>query len=227
MSREKELQYIPTSEVDYRGRGQEKIYQTDESLRESIRAEGILTSLLVRKTDEGFEVVDGNRRLKAAIGIGVEELPCIVIECEEKKAEALHISMNRLNTDAEIEEVLGVFQELLDEELEEEEIAELFGEETVEGLKDYITIEELKKDTGFSLEEFGDDFIPENYIEHPPYLVNINFQSKDDKWAFQKYLRMYPGETGHERAKAMMKDMGVYEMSISENEQQVNLHKWT
>lgn len=47
-------------------------------LRDSVRKDGILNSLLVRQADGGYEVVDGNHRYTIAKQSGIEELPCIV-----------------------------------------------------------------------------------------------------------------------------------------------------
>jgi len=55
-----------------------------QSLRESIRDKGILRALLVKKIprrgdDHVYSIVDGERRFRAARGIGLEEVPCIEI----------------------------------------------------------------------------------------------------------------------------------------------------
>jgi ParB family chromosome partitioning protein len=49
-----------------------------ESLAQSIREQGIIQPLVVRRIDDGYELVAGERRLRACRMAGLERLPCIV-----------------------------------------------------------------------------------------------------------------------------------------------------
>jgi len=49
-----------------------------EELAESIRGQGILQPLMVRKTDSGFELIAGERRLRAARRAGLSQVPVVV-----------------------------------------------------------------------------------------------------------------------------------------------------
>lgn len=52
-----------------------------EELTESIRANGILTPVLVRPDDEGtYEMISGHRRLRAAKRAGLRKIPAIIKE---------------------------------------------------------------------------------------------------------------------------------------------------
>ena len=56
-------------------------------LRDSISASGVLQPLLVRKTKRGkYELISGNRRLLAAIMLGLRRVPCVVHNVTEKDA---------------------------------------------------------------------------------------------------------------------------------------------
>lgn len=56
-------------------------------LRDSISASGVLQPLLVRKIKRGkYELVSGNRRLLAAIMLGLRRVPCVVHNVGEKDA---------------------------------------------------------------------------------------------------------------------------------------------
>ncbi len=53
-------------------------------LAESIRRFGVITPLTVRRKEGGFELVAGERRLRAAKMAGLSSVPCYIIEvCEE------------------------------------------------------------------------------------------------------------------------------------------------
>ncbi len=49
-----------------------------EELAGSIRAQGVLQPLIVRKSDAGFELIAGERRLRAARRAGLERVPVVV-----------------------------------------------------------------------------------------------------------------------------------------------------
>ncbi len=54
-----------------------------ESLAHSIKAQGLLQPLIVRKTDSGYELIAGERRLRAAKIAGLQKVPCIISDKEE------------------------------------------------------------------------------------------------------------------------------------------------
>ena len=58
-----------------------------EELANSIRVHGVLQPLLVRKVEDGFELIAGERRWRAAQRAGLSTVPVLVEEAEgEKKA---------------------------------------------------------------------------------------------------------------------------------------------
>jgi len=54
-------------------------------LKESIRAKGILQPLLVARTEEGYQLIAGERRLRAARELGMEEVPVLIRELRENE----------------------------------------------------------------------------------------------------------------------------------------------
>lgn len=80
-----------------------------EALAESIRAHGVLEPLLVRKAGEGYEIIAGERRYRAAQMAGLEAVPAIVLEVDEKTAQAIALMENLQREDLNpYEETLGV-----------------------------------------------------------------------------------------------------------------------
>jgi ParB family chromosome partitioning protein len=61
------------------------------TLAESIKEKGILQPILVRKVGEGYEIIAGERRFRAAQEAGLEEVP--VIEKEFSDNEALEVAL--------------------------------------------------------------------------------------------------------------------------------------
>jgi len=70
----------------------------DAELQESIREWGIIEPLIVKDTENGFEIVAGNRRFNAAGIVGLAAVPCIVMKVSGAQAEAIkiHENMKRL-----------------------------------------------------------------------------------------------------------------------------------
>jgi ParB family chromosome partitioning protein len=62
-----------------------------EELADSIRSQGVIQPLLVRKADSGYELVAGERRLRAARLAGLDTVPVVVRDLSD--AEVLEISI--------------------------------------------------------------------------------------------------------------------------------------
>jgi len=63
-------------------------------LGESIMQNGILQPLTVRRTEKGYELVSGERRLRASKLAKLEVVPCIVIEVNERNSALLALLEN-------------------------------------------------------------------------------------------------------------------------------------
>lgn len=89
-------------------------------LADSIRRYGILQPLSVRKTDDDddtydYELVAGERRLRAAKMLGLFTVPCVVLTVDEKTSAELAIIENLLREDLDMfEQALG-FRRLIDD----------------------------------------------------------------------------------------------------------------
>ncbi len=75
------------------------------SLAASIKTDGILQPLSVRKIGDGYELIAGERRLRAAIIAGLEAVPCIVSEVSDRNSALLALVENIQRRD------LGFFEE--------------------------------------------------------------------------------------------------------------------
>lgn len=80
-------------------------------LADSIRENGVLQPLLVRKKSEGYEIIAGERRYQASKIAGLEELPVIVKEVDDQKMLELALIENLQRSDLNpIEEAKGYRQ---------------------------------------------------------------------------------------------------------------------
>lgn len=80
-------------------------------LADSIRENGVLQPLLVRKKGKGYEIIAGERRYQASKIAGLEELPVIVKEVDDQKMLELALIENLQRSDLNpIEEARGYRQ---------------------------------------------------------------------------------------------------------------------
>ena len=83
-------------------------------LAESIRQYGVLNPLTVRRTGEGYELIAGERRLRAAKQAGLLEVPCIVMAASEQDSSALALVENLQRRDLDFFEEAWGFKKLID-----------------------------------------------------------------------------------------------------------------
>ena len=100
-----------------------------EELAESIKENGLLQPILVREYGEGrYQIIAGERRFRASKIAGLEEIPAIILDRDDKKAAeiALIENIQRENLNP-IEEAMA-FKALADEYgLTQEDLAERVG----------------------------------------------------------------------------------------------------
>lgn len=84
------------------------------ALSDSIRRCGILHPLLVRPAGAGFELIAGERRLRAASAAGIYEVPCIIREDEPERSAELAIIENLQREDLNMFEEAEAIRSLID-----------------------------------------------------------------------------------------------------------------
>ena len=65
-----------------------------KSLADSIRENGILQPVCVRRNGALYEIISGERRTRAAKMAGLEEIPCIVMEADDEQSAVLALIEN-------------------------------------------------------------------------------------------------------------------------------------
>ena len=99
-----------------------------ESLAESIRSQGIIQPLLVRRDDTGYELVAGERRLRAARLAGLDQVPVVVKALSDGKMLEFSIVENIQREDFNPMEEADAYQRLISEfGLTQEEVASRVG----------------------------------------------------------------------------------------------------
>ena len=118
-SREDVLQNLPIEHVQ-RGKYQPRVHMDAGALEElanSIRAQGIVQPIVVRRADEGYELIAGERRWRAAQMAGLETIPAVVRDIPDQAAAAMALieniqreNLNPLEEAQAIRRLIGEFE---------------------------------------------------------------------------------------------------------------------
>ena len=128
---EKASLYLPISQVESCAGQPRKQFDPDAlaDLADSIREHGIIQPLTVRKLQSGYyQIIAGERRWRAARMAGLDQVPAIVIEADDRKAMELAMIENLQREDLNpMEEAEGYRQLMEQYNLTQEETAQRVG----------------------------------------------------------------------------------------------------
>lgn len=68
--------------------------ETLQELAESIKENGLLQPIVVRKDEKGYEIIAGERRFRACVLVGFSEVPCLVMEPNDLQSAQLALVEN-------------------------------------------------------------------------------------------------------------------------------------
>jgi ParB family transcriptional regulator, chromosome partitioning protein len=86
-----------------------------ESLTESIRQHGVIQPVLVTETIDGYQLVAGERRVRAARLAGLERIPAIVRQLADRQQLELALVENLQREDLDPIEAAHAYRQLMDE----------------------------------------------------------------------------------------------------------------
>lgn len=99
-----------------------------DELSESIRQHGILQPLTVRRSERGYELIAGERRLRAAKQAGLREVPCLVARSDEEESSLLALIENLQRRDLHwFEEAVAITKLIAAYGFSQEQAAEKLG----------------------------------------------------------------------------------------------------
>src|SRR5512141_2933021 len=101
-----------------------------QELAESIKSQGLIQPILVRKNGEGYKLIAGERRWRAAQMAGLQDIPAIVREASDAEAFELALVENLQRADLNpVEEAEG-YRRLVEEyRLTQEQVSQRVGKE--------------------------------------------------------------------------------------------------
>lgn len=108
LKNENKISDIPIIKIRPNKAQPRKVFNEEDlnALSQSITENGILQPLTVRKVSTTeYELIAGERRLRASVMAGLRKVPCIVIKCSEKESAVYALLENLQRSD------LGMFEE--------------------------------------------------------------------------------------------------------------------
>ena len=112
---------------------QPRINYNEEKLSEliqSIKEKGVIQPILVREKDGSYEIIAGERRLKAAKALNMEEVPVIIKKVNDQEALVLALVENIQREELNAIEEAKAFKRLVDDfQFTQEEVAKSVGKD--------------------------------------------------------------------------------------------------
>ena len=99
-----------------------------DELAQSIRRYGIIQPVTVRKTDDGYELIAGERRCRASQRAGLDTIPAIITNADMPKSAAMALLENLQREDLSFFEIAEGYQNLIREySMTQDELADKMG----------------------------------------------------------------------------------------------------
>ncbi|MCU0651373.1 MAG: ParB/RepB/Spo0J family partition protein [Candidatus Omnitrophica bacterium] len=106
--------------------------QSLEELIQSVKEKGVIQPILVRRTGDTYELIAGERRLRAATALQLEQIPAIVKDVEDQDSLELSLIENIQRQELNPIEEARAFQFLINKfNLTQERVAEVLGKARV------------------------------------------------------------------------------------------------
>ena len=122
--------FLPAKSIRPNPAQPRKIFHPEalDELADSIRQHGILQPLSVRRVGSTYELVSGERRLRAAQQAGLTDVPCIIMAMDDKESGMAAMVENLQRQDLDfIEEALGISRLCSQWSMSQEQVARLLG----------------------------------------------------------------------------------------------------
>jgi len=106
--------------------------QSLEELTQSIKEKGVIQPILVRRKGDTYELIAGERRLRACKSLGLKEIPVIVKDVEDRDSLEISLIENIQRQELNAIEEARAYQYLIDKfEVTQEKISEVLGKARV------------------------------------------------------------------------------------------------
>jgi ParB family chromosome partitioning protein len=106
---------------------QPRLFFDVSELKEEIERDGLLSDLVVRKQEKAYELIDGERRLRALKKLGWKTAPIRVVKLDDRIVRRSVYKVNKVRENYTVEEEARYFKKLTDEGMTPWEISKELG----------------------------------------------------------------------------------------------------
>lgn len=200
-----------------------------EELCDSIRQYGVLQPINVRKiTSSSYELVAGERRLRAAIMAGLKEIPTIVVNVDDNDSAVMALIENLQREDLNfMEEAEGYNNLLIEHGFTQEELAQKIGksQSTIANkirllklpplVKKIIADNNLTERHARALLKLHDEQLQLKVLKHVCEKgLNVKKTEELVERAIEKYTRESREKTGEKKVTRAIKDIRIFVNTI-------------
>ena len=124
------VMFLPAAAIRPNPAQPRKIFSEEalDELAQSIRQHGIIQPLSVRRVGNTYELIAGERRLRAGILAGLTELPCIVMNMSDRESSTVALVENLQRQELDfVEEARGIDLLISRWNMSQEQVARLLG----------------------------------------------------------------------------------------------------
>lgn len=195
-----------------------------DDLAKSIKQYGVIQPIIVRKIDNTYELVAGERRLRASLRIGLNTIPAIVRELSNKEIAEIAMIENLQREDLNFFEEAEGYKSLIDEfSLTQEEVAKKVGksQSTIanklrllklpDNVKENITLEIITERHARALLKLNNEDMQMEVLKEI-YLKELNVRETD--LLVEEYINATEEtekkETKKKKVVRVFKDMRLY-----------------
>ncbi len=149
-------------------------------LSDSISQYGIIQPITVRQNNDSYEIICGERRLRAAVLAGLVKVPCIIKKTDSKNSAAMALTENLLRKNLNFFEEAGAISELIESfDMTQEEIAVVLGK-TQGAVANKLRLLKLSPAVR--------SVILENYLTERHARLLLNLEEEEDRLAILKKI---------------------------------------
>jgi len=221
------LQQIPLSKIKPNPDQPRKLFRSEDlqDLVNSVREKGILTPIAVRKKGEGWEIIAGERRWRAAQKLGLLTLPAVEVQASDVESLEWALIENLQRVDLNpIEEAQGYHRLQEEFQMTQEQISQKVG-------KDRATVANALRLLKLTAEVQSYLAVGKLTSGHGRVLASLPTSQEQKKWAdkilhhgisvreVEQWLQNQKGPTRHSKASSKGKDPNIAKL-------EENLRDW-
>lgn len=190
-----------------------------EELSLSIKENGMLTPVIVRGTFSGFEIICGQRRLRAAIMAGIKEIPAIIIKAGDAQCAQLTLIENLQRENLSFyEEAEGLYNLMAYHQMKREKLLSILSLDWTR-VNDRVRLLGLSEKVRYKIEEKGysEKFAKELLkLRDEEKQLELIERTKKDDWSFTSFSKAIKEEIKEMAQKRIWESKSFKEKSTAE-----------